>query len=301
LTKTPNSIVTFYLIDILVALPPPDAAKLIKTVAEIANGARQPPNFQHLLPKLIVHLASGGQGPAAFRLFDAMYSLRRRKVPDGSDEVSFPDTSNDLWHLQEGLKSILPALLAVDAKKVIHALCSKLKAVLHGERLLSPGIDHSFIIDQRIAMADANGFSSDVVYDAGTLFVRAILTAARSVIQSGSIDAEEVFGIIEGKKEIIFKCVSFSLLASIRPQAVERALAIMTKPKDYAEPVCRVAGSTTRCSPWLDQDWPGYRRSRCGLGAAAWRETDGRGVGSLQEILASQTVRLGSERFVAHR
>ena len=237
LTKAPDTVVAFYLIDIALALPPPYAAQLAKTIAKIANEARPPLTFWHDLPRLIVHLAGGAQGRAAFMLFDAMYSPRRKTTLHGSEEMSFPNSSNDLWHLQEGLQSILPALLAVDAKKVIQALCSKLKAVLKGEGLLGPGLDHSYIIYTRVTMTDANHFASDIVYDAGTLFVRAILTAARSAIQSCSVDVDEMFEIIEGKEAIIFTCVSMTLLASIGSQANERAVTVIAKPQEYADSV----------------------------------------------------------------
>lgn len=246
LTKAPDTAVAPYLTDIALALPPPYAAQLAETIAKIANEACPPVTFWHDLPRLIVHLAEGGQGKAAFMLFDAMYSPRRKTTPHGSEEMSFADSSNDLWHLQEGLQSILPALLEVDAKKVIRALCSKLNAVLKGEGWFSPEQDDSYIIYTRMTTAGANSPVSDIVYDAGTLFIRAILRAARHAIQAGSVDVEDVFEIIERNEAIVFTCVSLTLLASIGSRANERAIAIMAKPHQYADVDSVVASSYGR-------------------------------------------------------
>ena len=143
LTKKRGTIVKIHLIDIATALPPSHATRLTKRIAEIADAELRPFTrwYGFGLPKLIVHLAGGGEGNAAFRLFDAMYSVRRTRSGGVSEEVSFTGTSNDLWQLQEGLKSILPALAAVNAKMLIQSLCSKLKAAAEARGYLGPNFD----------------------------------------------------------------------------------------------------------------------------------------------------------------
>ena len=145
LTKKRGTIVKIHLIDIATALPPSHATRLTKRIAEIADAELRPFTrwYGFGLPKLIVHLAGGGEGNAAFRLFDAMYSVRRTRSGGVSEEVSFTGTSNDLWQLQEGLKSILPALAAVNAKMLIQSLCSKLKAAAEARGYLGPNFDCS--------------------------------------------------------------------------------------------------------------------------------------------------------------
>jgi len=245
LTKNPETLLRFYLTDIVTALPPSHAARLVGTIAEIAGEGVRPFSLWYNLPKLIVHLANGGQGNAAFRLFDAMYSARRMKADDGSEEISFPNTSNDLWLLQEGLKSIQPALLQVDAKMLIEALCAKLKDAVIAEGLLRSDADHSFVLGGRIAMPAADESPSDFTHDAASMFARAIVVTSKMAIRSGMIGVDEAMDLIEhrraksnrpkSERAMIFKFVSFTLLASVGPEAAEKAVAVMTNPAEYED------------------------------------------------------------------
>ena len=241
LTKKRGTIVKIHLIDIATALPPSHATRLTKRIAEIADAELRPFTrwYGFGLPKLIVHLAGGGEGNAAFRLFDAMYSVRRTRSGGVSEEVSFTGTSNDLWQLQEGLKSILPALAAVNAKMLIQSLCSKLKAAAEARGHLGPNFDYSASIGWQLPAVTENGSALDIAYNLEGLLAIAIFQAARLAIRSGFVGADEAVGLIERKQGQIFKRVSFSLLASVAPEASEKAIVIMAKPSEFDDTFLR--------------------------------------------------------------
>ena len=237
LTKKRGTIVKIHLIDIATALPPSHATRLTKRIAEIADAELRPFTrwYGFGLPKLIVHLAGGGEGNAAFRLFDAMYSVRRTRSGGVSEEVSFTGTSNDLWQLQEGLKSILPALAAVNAKMLIQSLFSKLKAAAEARGYLGPNFDWSHMIGW-CPTGEEDGPAPEIAYDLESLFASAIFQAAKLAIRSGFISADEAVGLIECKQGHIFKLIFLHLLVSVAPEASEKAVAIMTKPAEFEQP-----------------------------------------------------------------
>ncbi len=238
LTKKRDTLVKIYLVDIAAALPPSHAARLAKRIAEIAGAGPQPfTRWWYGLPKLIAHLAGGGEGNAAFKLFDAMYSVRR-KSGDDSEKVSPTGTSNDLWVLQEGLKSILPALAAVNAKKLIQGLCSRLKAAAEARGHLGPDFDWSHMIGWH-PTGEEDGPAPEIAYDLESLLATAIFQAAKLAIRSGLIGADEAVGLVERARSQIFKLLSFSLLASVAPEASEKAVVIMAKPSEFDDTFLR--------------------------------------------------------------
>ena len=235
LTKAPDTIVRFYLIAIAIALPPSHAARLTEAIAKIVADKRRHLNFWHNLSELIVRLADGNEGDAAFQLFDAMYSTQRAKTADSSEKISFPDTSTDLWWLQEGLKSIQPALLKVDAKKLVQALCSKLKNALTARGYLGSNLDHSYIAGWHLSTTDGDGAASDIVCDLESLFAKSIVQTATMAVRSGFIAAAEARTLIERKQGTIFQLISLYVLASIAPGAREQAIEIMIKPMKFED------------------------------------------------------------------
>ncbi len=236
LTVKPNRIVGFYLVDIAVALPPLHAARLDEPLAKMAGGKNRPFNLWHNLPKVIVHLANGGQSRAAFKLFDAMYSVRRTKSADSVDEVSFPDTASDLWLFQEGLKIILPALATVNAKMLIQALCSKLNAAVEAQGYLGPdGLDCSNITGRNLSAAEDEWPAAEIIHDPGSMFATTIVRVAKMAIRSGFIDADDAVTLIERKRGKIFGCVSFYLLASVAPDASGKAIERMANVTEFGE------------------------------------------------------------------
>jgi len=148
--ETENINVHNDLLDIALALPAKDAARLVGRAGAWVQSPYQGLVKYHI-GNFIAHLSSGGETGPALQLAKDAFALRQAPAPaeDEEESILLPEPRSWLedWHYEEALKKALPALVAGDARRTLELFCCLLTqaVVLSRNRDNEEHEDYSYI------------------------------------------------------------------------------------------------------------------------------------------------------------
>ena len=207
-------------------LPPALAADWTRREADwITSRSHLGLNLPDALGKLVVHLAGGGQDPAALELAKALFAVLpdQRKVPEDGDHKMFwgpePHPRLDVWTYRRQVELCFPSLTEAVGLAALALACDLLAEAIRLSR--PPGQEDS---DGDLSYVWHQGIESGASHDFKGMLVCAVRDTAERLIDS---KGKGVLEAIEDRKYKVFTRIGLHLRRkqpAVDPEGTARLL-----------------------------------------------------------------------------
>jgi hypothetical protein len=199
--NTDNPSVVGDLLDAALEMPADSAAILVPAVREAAKARYLWVAFKDA-SELCAKLATQGEPDAALALAQSLFE-------PASNRGANKDSGRDEYWYKDGLKKILPALVAVRAEKLCRGLCAWLRAAVEDKGTVDPesGADYSYSWRPAVEEHEQNRD-----YDFAGAMVGFVRHALEEAVSSDNITLDVALSILGARPYLIFKRVRLHLI-----------------------------------------------------------------------------------------
>lgn len=215
---TPNSLVHNAFVEVALAAPAPQSARLVPLAREWLDSPYRGWLSTHRLAEWVGHLARGGQGKPGLTLARMLIEIRRGDTPArtgrgrGTRARAGVTTWLDYYEYAEVVRAMLPDLVAAEGLQAIEVMSDQLDSWLRhgGQGVAAEHIDYSWLWRPSIASHEQN--MGNTVEDA---VIDGVRDGARLLAQRDKAQIPALVEALERRRWTVFRRLALHLLADV--------------------------------------------------------------------------------------